>query len=163
RRSVPSVDTVAAPPYSTGMASRTDEALAFWYGRINYEVTQPQPDDLRLDRMRALLRRLGDPHDRLRIIHIAGSKGKGSTSAMLASILGQAGYRTGLFTSPHLTRVEERFQVAGEPISTAELTALLLDVRDATLARPGPTGTTNGTPARPELMPTFFEVATAVG
>lgn len=161
------------------MMSRYEEALAFWYGRINYEVTQPQPDDLRLDRMRALLRRLGDPHERLRIVHVAGSKGKGSTSAMLASVLGRAGYRTGLFTSPHLTCVEERFQVDGEPISTEELTALLLEVRQATLGQPAceplllGDRTANGRPRAvhaddgsrgpAELMPTFFEVATAVG
>src|SRR5579871_5137755 len=103
------------------MTSRYDEALAFWYGRINYEITQPGPDDLRLDRMRELLRRLGNPHERLRIVHVAGSKGKGSTAAMLTAILGQAGYRTGLFTSPHLCRVEERFQVNSVPISPEEL------------------------------------------
>ena len=67
--------------------------------------------------MRTLLARLGNPHQRLRIVHVAGSKGKGSTAAMLAAILRQAGYRTGLFTSPHLCRVEERFQVDGQPIT----------------------------------------------
>src|SRR5262245_24771210 len=113
------------------MKSRYDEALAFWYGRINYEITQPGPADLRLDRMRELLRRLGGAHERLRIIHVAGSKGNGSTSAMLAAILGRAGYRTGLFTSPHLCRVEERFQVDGVPISAEELTAALIEVERA--------------------------------
>src|SRR6516164_1968441 len=94
-----------------------ERALHFWFGRINYEQRLAQPGDLKLDRMRALLKRLGDPHERLRIVHVAGSKGKGSTSALLAAILRSAGYRTGLFTSPHLTRVEERVQVDGEPIS----------------------------------------------
>jgi dihydrofolate synthase/folylpolyglutamate synthase len=134
------------------MTSRYDEALAFWHGRINYEVVQPGPDDLRLDRMRELMCRLGNPHERLRIVHVAGSKGKGSTSAMLAAILGNAGYRTGLFTSPHLCRVEERFQIAGVPITADELTAALLDVEAATRQGSGP-----------PLLPTFFEVATAVG
>ena len=55
--------------------------------------------------------------DRLRIVHVAGSKGKGSTAAMLAAVLRRAGYRTGLFTSPHLCRVEERFQVDGAPVT----------------------------------------------
>jgi dihydrofolate synthase/folylpolyglutamate synthase len=127
-----------------------DDALAFWYGRVNYEQRSPKPGDLKLDRMRALLRRLGDPQDRLRIVHVAGSKGKGSTAAMLAAILGRAGYRTGLFTSPHLCRVEERIQVDDQPISAEELTALLGDVRAALAAAPG-------------LDPTFFEVATALG
>lgn len=126
-----------------------DQALAYWYGRINYEQTSPQPDDLKLDRMRTLLRRLGDPQDRLRIVHVAGSKGKGSTSAMLAAILRQAGYRTGLFTSPHLCRVEERIQVDGQPISREELAVLLEEMRQVE--------------GRMRTVCTFFEIATALG
>ncbi len=124
---------------------------AFWYGLINYEQRSPAPADLKLDRMRTLLSRLGDPHRRLRILHVAGTKGKGSISAMLASILRRAGYRTGLFTSPHLVSVEERFQVDGQPVSADELTVLLGEVRDCILARPI------------DPPPTFFEVATAIG
>src|SRR5258708_4773558 len=90
-----------------------EEAIAYWFGRINYEQRVPKPGDLKLDRMRQLLHRLGDPHQRLRIVHVAGSKGKGSTSAMLAAVLRRAGYRTGLFTSPHLSPVEERLQGDG--------------------------------------------------
>src|SRR6266851_2768844 len=91
------------------------EALDFWFGRINYEQRTPRASDLKLDRMRTLLNLLGDPQEKLLIIHVAGSKGKGSTSAMLDSILRVAGYQTGLFTSPHLCRVEERIQVNGTP------------------------------------------------
>lgn len=130
-------------------ASRSPEE-AFWYSLIDYERRQPAPGDLKLDRMRALLHLLGDPERDLRIVHIAGSKGKGSTAAMLAAILRQAGYRTGLFTSPHLCRVEERFQVDGQPITPDELRAALRDVREATERQP-----------LPGL--TFFEVATAAG
>src|SRR5260221_601991 len=79
-----------------------DDPIAWWYGRIDYERRAPQADDLNLDQMRSLLRLLGEPQRRLRIVHIAGSKGKGSTAAMLACTLRSAGYRTGLFTSPHL-------------------------------------------------------------
>jgi dihydrofolate synthase/folylpolyglutamate synthase len=100
--------------------------------------------------MRALLHRLGDPHRRLHLLHVAGSKGKGSTAAMLAAILRRAGYRTGLFTSPHLCRVEERLQVDGVPIGAGELTELLDDIRAAVRASP-------------PLEPTFFEIATAAG
>src|SRR4029077_11826816 len=89
-----------------GVAMTYEEAIAFWFGRVNYEQLSPQPTDLKLDRMRTLLERPGNPQDRLRIVHVAGSKGKGSSSAMLASILRQASYRTGLFTSPHLVNVE---------------------------------------------------------
>ncbi len=138
-------------PESPAASSPSRDALAFWYSRVDYERRQPNPGDLTLDRMRALLRLCGDPQDKLRIVHVAGSKGKGSTSAMLAAVLGRAGYRTGLFTSPHLCRVEERIQVDGRPITPEELTTLLEDVR-AALA-----------PTRGRLEPTFFEIATALG
>jgi dihydrofolate synthase/folylpolyglutamate synthase len=128
-----------------------DQALAFWFGLVNYEQRTPLPGDLKLDRMRELLHRLGDPQRRLRIVHVAGSKGKGSTAAVLAAVLRRAGYRTGLFTSPHLCRVEERIRVDGTPVGGGELTALLNEVRAAVEA--------GGQP----LAPTFFEVATAVG
>src|SRR5437588_10570545 len=106
------------------------EAIQFWFERVNFEQKLPLADDLKLDRIRTLLDRLGNPHDRLRVLHVAGSKGKGSTSAMLASVLRHAGYRTGLFTSPHLSHVEERIQVDGRPVSRPELAALASDVRD---------------------------------
>src|SRR5207302_1676299 len=64
-----------------------EEAIRFWFGRVNFEQRIPLADDLKLDRMRTLLARLGDPQDRLRIVHVAGSKGKGSTAAMLASVI----------------------------------------------------------------------------
>ena len=111
-----------------------EEALAFWYRRVNYEVRAPQPSDLKLDRMRGLLRHLGDPHLRIRAVHVAGSKGKGSTAAMLAAVLQRAGYRTGLFTSPHLSRVEGRIQVDGHVITANELTSLMAEIRDAVTA-----------------------------
>lgn len=132
--------------------------MEFWFGRINYEQRVPQPADLKLDRMRALLARLGNPQQRLRILHVAGSKGKGSTAAMLAAILREAGYRAGLFTSPHLCRVEERIQVDGRAIAPHELTALLADVQEAVQME----SATNG-PIALSLTPTFFEVATAAG
>src|SRR5262245_61613721 len=106
-----------------------EEALAYWYAHVNYEQRAPGAADLSLGRMRDLLRRLGEPERRLRILHVAGSKGKGSTSAMLASVLRRAGYRTGLFTSPHLCSVEERFQVDGQSIRPDELASLLTEVR----------------------------------
>ena len=105
-----------------------DEAIAFWFGRINYEVRSALPNDLKLERMRALLRALGDPHERLRIVHVTGTKGKGSTCAMLANVLRSAGYQVGLFTSPHLVHVEERLQVNGVPITHTELAALVTQI-----------------------------------
>ena len=67
-----------------------------------------------LERMHAFLKGLGDPHQALKVIHVAGSKGKGSTCAMMASILKEAGYSAGLYTSPHLVDTRERIRVLGE-------------------------------------------------
>jgi len=124
-----------------------DAAIAWWYGRINYEVRAAQPGDLKLERMQALLARLGNPHERLPIVHITGTKGKGSTAAMLAAVFRAAGLHVGLFTSPHLTQVEERIQVDGEPISRTELAELMTEVAAAA----------------PEPDLTFFEIGTALG
>jgi len=132
-----------------------DEALAFWYGRIDYERRQPRPGDLKLDRMRALLRRLGDPHRRLRCVHVAGTKGKGSTSALIAAILRAGRLRTGLFTSPHLSDVSERVQVDGVPIGRHEIATRMTEVASAVRELDA-----EGDPAR---SPTFFEVITALG
>ena len=71
--------------------------------------------DFALDRIRSILRRLGDPQHGRITIHVAGSKGKGSTAAMLESILRAAGFRTGLFTSPHLHEFNERIRILGPP------------------------------------------------
>ena len=83
-----------------------------------------------LDRIRRLLGRLGNPQEKLKFVHIAGSNGKGSTAAMLASVLSAAGLKTGLYTSPHLWRFNERFQVDGVPISDEELAELTVQVLD---------------------------------
>lgn len=129
------------------------EALGWWVAHANYEQRTPTPDDLKLHRMHGLLARLGDPHRRLRIVHVAGSKGKGSCAAMLATIFRCAGYRTGLFTSPHLCRLEERFQVDGQAISEGELTQLLNEIRNVV-------DRDRDFAATP---PTYFEIATAIG
>lgn len=76
---------------------------------------------LGLDRMRALMGRLGHPEKQLRFVHVAGTNGKGSTSAVLSSILSAAGYKSGLYTSPHLVKVNERMRVNGEDISDEDL------------------------------------------
>lgn len=130
-----------------------DEAIAFWYGRINYEVRAASPHDLKLERMRALLQQLGNPHERVRTIHVTGTKGKGSTAAMIAAGLQAAGYRVGLFTSPHLTHVEERIQVNGVPIHREELAAEVERLAEVIpqLER------------GPWTAPTFFEMSTAIG
>jgi dihydrofolate synthase/folylpolyglutamate synthase len=130
-----------------------DDAIRFWFGRINFETRSALPADLKLERMRSLLHLLGDPHLRVRTVHIAGTKGKGSTAAMIGSVLNAAGYRVGLFTSPHLEHVEERIAVDGQPITQLEVAALIERIAPAVeqLERtPGPTAT-------------FFEIITAMG
>ena len=80
---------------------------------------------LGLDRVRAYLTRLGAPQDQIPMIHVAGTNGKGSVSACLSAILTQAGYRVGLYTSPHLDRFNERFRILGEEISDAAFADLV--------------------------------------
>ncbi|MBN2021853.1 MAG: hypothetical protein JW809_03590 [Pirellulales bacterium] len=144
-------------------ASRRDEAARFLFGRIDYERTLAvpyRPREFRLDRMEDLLRRLGSPRERLgAVVHVAGTKGKGSVTAMVQSVLTRAGYRTGAYTSPHVDRIEERIALDGRPCSAEELVDLVARVRPAAeemdaLAAEGPD---------PEAgRPTFFEVVTAV-
>jgi dihydrofolate synthase/folylpolyglutamate synthase len=129
-----------------------DEVRRWWFGRVDYERKAPRPGDLKLDRMRELLHRLGDPHLDFKSVHVAGSKGKGSTCAMLESVLRHAGYRTGLFTSPHLTDARERIQVDNQPITPDELVAVAQVVRPVVEAM-----------EREDQSPTFFEVTTALG
>lgn len=82
-----------------------------------------------LSRTRELLGKMGNPEKKLRFVHVAGTNGKGSTAAMLASILRQAGYVTGLYTSPYIIKFHERMQVDGEMISDDELRAITEYIR----------------------------------
>src|SRR4051794_1503661 len=97
------------------MSDDYQERLDYLYGRLNYERQgMPRlPTELRLSRMRRILRELGDPHRAIPIVHVAGTKGKGSTSAMIAAALSASGQRAGLFCSPHLHALEERFSIDG--------------------------------------------------
>ena len=105
-------------------------ALAELWRRSSYErglISDPFGDTARaeqgLARMRALLAALGDPHERLSAVHIAGSKGKGSTGAFIASAALQAGHGVGFYTSPHLHRFPERISVDGQPLRDGEFAA----------------------------------------
>lgn len=82
-----------------------------------------------LSRVTELLHRLGDPQNQLRFVHIAGTNGKGSCAAMLASVLKAAGYKTGLFTSPYLSRFNERMQINGKEIENDVLAEIVTRVR----------------------------------
>ncbi len=103
------------------------EALDILNRFINYERSQPSiysPETLNLDRVKLLLDRLGRPERQFHSIHIAGTKGKGSTAAMIESVLRSAGYRTGLYTSPHLHTFRERMRVNNELISQENFAAV---------------------------------------
>lgn len=141
------------------MLSDYHERLEYLYSRLNYEwLGMPRvPAELKLGRMRRLLRRLGDPHAGLPIVHIAGTKGKGSTAAMMAAILTASGVRTGLYTSPHLHRLEERFTVDGRPATPDQVVSLVDEVREAVerLEREEA--------LQDQCRLTFFEITTAMG
>ncbi|MDW5265628.1 MULTISPECIES: folylpolyglutamate synthase/dihydrofolate synthase family protein [Acidobacteriaceae] len=125
---------------------------------LGHELTQPSPTAPRrkfdLAHMRALMAALGDPQNTFPSVLIAGTNGKGSTASTLASILTAAGYRTALYTSPHLIRVNERIQIDGIQISDEDFARLYFQVDDAAnrLVFEG---------ALPH-HPSFFEVLTAL-
>jgi len=106
-------------------------AVDFILERADYERWPGYAYANRFDlrRMEDLLRRLGDPHLSARSVHIAGSKGKGSTAAMIAAALRAAGHKTGLYTSPHLLTVRERINVDGNPILKRELADVVARLR----------------------------------
>ena len=111
------------------------EALDFLYSFIDYSLKRNfrnAAEKFNLDRMRQFMHHLGDPQNDYEVIHVAGTKGKGSVSAMCASVLTAQGYRTGLYTSPHMVEFTERIQVDGEEISQADLVAIVEQLKPAT-------------------------------
>lgn len=120
-----------------------EQALEYIHG-VSWLGSKPG-----LSRTRTLLGLMGNPQDKLRFVHVAGTNGKGSTCAMLASVLKTAGYKTGLYTSPYIVRFNERMQIDGTEISDAELAEIteyvkrIADTMDDT--------------------PTEFELVTAIG
>ncbi len=133
--------------------SAFDEAVQFVLGFANYEKKPPNSYNettYSLEGFRHLLNELGNPHQYGRIIHIAGTKGKGATAAILDSILNTCGFRTGLFTSPHLVDIRERIRVNGYAISESRFTQLANEVRSVL-----PGGTQGG-------FRTTFEILTAM-
>ena len=126
-------------------------ALDYLYSFVDYSlkhVSELAKADFSLDRMFALMDALGNPQRKYPIIHVAGTKGKGSTSALCASALMAAGYKVGLYTSPHLEDYCERIQVDGQPISHQEMAELVEIIRPAVAKIP---------------KLTTFEITTAIG
>lgn len=111
--------------------------------RVGYNHT-----NFNLSRMLRILSRLGNPHKKIRTIHIAGTKGKGSTCHMVASMLQNAGYRTGLYTSPHFVDIRERISINGELVSESEFTRLIAKLAPVVQRMQ-------------RDQPTFFEIITA--
>ena len=136
-----------------------DEAVDYLLGCINYERQSPvdyREREFKLDTMRALADRLGNPQTAYPVIHIAGTKGKGSTAAMTAAMLQRAGFRVGLYTSPHLHRLEERMVINGQEIEAESLVSTVqrLKVAADQLCQEISEGRFVGN------RPTFFELVT---
>ena len=109
-------------------------ALDYLYSFVDYSLkhaSELAKAEFNLDRMRGLMAELGNPQDQYPIIHVAGTKGKGSVSALCASALSAAGYKAGLYTSPHLQDYAERIQVNGKPIPHADLSTLVDEIKPA--------------------------------
>lgn len=127
------------------------EALNYIYSFVDYSLTRNfrfSPEKFDLDRMVVFLERLGNPHKQYQVIHVAGTKGKGSTAAMIASSLRASGYRVGFYSSPHLSAFNERIQVDGTPIDPEDLVDLVEEVKPVV--------------AQIERL-TTFEITTAIG
>lgn len=130
---------------------RYNQALDYLYSFVDYSLkhsSELAKAEFNLDRMFALMEELENPHTKYPIIHVAGTKGKGSVSALCASALQAAGYKVGLYTSPHLLDYVERIQINGEPISHEQMIALVEEIKPAVAKTP---------------KLTTFEITTALG
>jgi len=128
-----------------------NKALDYLYSFVDYSLKHSSElarAEFNLDRMFALMEELGNPQAKYPIIHVAGTKGKGSVSALCAYALQAAGYKVGLYTSPHLLDYVERIQIKGEPISHEQMIALVEEIKQAVAKIP---------------KLTTFEITTALG
>ena len=147
-------DSSKVAPVKAKRAFRTyQEAMAYLLERTDYEKEERvryNVTTFSLERMEKLLSLLGDPHTKISTVHIAGTKGKGSTATMLAGMLEANGYKVGLYTSPHLVHLRERITINCEMITEAEMLDLMnrLYAPIEKLAKENP--------------PTFFEIMTAL-
>jgi len=135
----------------TDIETAYNKALDYLYSFVDYSLrhsSELAKADFNLDRMFALMEALGNPHSKYPIIHVAGTKGKGSVCALTASALQAAGYKVGLYTSPHLLDYTERIRINGEPSSHETLVELVEEVKPAVAKIP---------------KLTTFEITTALG
>jgi dihydrofolate synthase/folylpolyglutamate synthase len=128
------------------------EALKYLDSFVNFEKSDGYnyKQSFKLERMKRLAALLGGPQRSTRSIHIAGSKGKGSTASYVHSILGGAGFKAGLYTSPHLVSFRERIRIGGRLISEEDMSRILSDIKETIDFH------------MKDEMPTFFEVYTAI-
>ncbi len=122
------------------LPSDYQNTLDYIFNYVDYERRRSVPyteTAWKLDRARRVLATLGNPHERLRFVHVAGSKGKGSTAANIESILRASGYRTGFYTSPHLHTFRERIRIDGQLVDRADVVRLLVECQSAVEAVPG--------------------------
>jgi dihydrofolate synthase/folylpolyglutamate synthase len=148
---VKAIPTEPAVKPAVGGVNSYARAIRFLNTLSDYErlrIVRYNNDTFNLDRMRLLLRKLSNPQDRYRSVHIAGTKGKGSTCAMVAGMLQACGYKVGLYTSPHLVDIRERIQINGEMISQADF------ARMARLVEP--------IVAHSKPVPSYFDALTAM-
>ncbi len=129
-----------------------EDALAFIYSLLSVErPPEPPTEGVKLGRVQELLRRLGDPHLRFPSVLIAGTKGKGSTAAMLASVMERAGLQVGLYTKPHLVDYRERIRINGTLIAPAALAQVVERLQPQVEAMRD----------HPHGLPTYFDVSVA--
>lgn len=146
----------------------TEEAILFLESLVNYEKKAPPSykASFKLERMKKFLSHIGDPQKDLKVIHVAGTKGKGSTACFIANILKEEGWRVGLYTSPHLKDFRERIRIL-DPNNTADEQVsfpgmILKNDLNAILEMLKPSIETFGTSLHHLGALTFFEVLTAV-
>ena len=126
--------TIEAKPKRRRSFSSLAQAERWLDDRVNVERVRPHrvdKDAFRLDRMRALMSALDNPQDSMPLVHVAGSKGKGSVCEMLSGCLGANGYTVGVYCSPHLVTIRERIRVGTQMIGEAAFARLLTRVREA--------------------------------
>jgi dihydrofolate synthase/folylpolyglutamate synthase len=131
-----------------------EQALDYLFTKTDYEKQQKLRYNVTtfdLERMLGLLRNLGNPHKKTRTVHIAGTKGKGSTATMLSRMMEASGYKVGLYTSPHVSTLHERIAVDAEMITRKEFLGLMNRIQP-TLEKMG----------QKDNHPTFFEIMTAM-
>src|SRR5256714_1361722 len=127
-RTGPADNAPAAEVKATPSVNSYTKALRYLGGLTDHErlrIVRYTNQNFDLERMRSLLKKLGNPQDEFKSVHIAGTKGKGSTCAMIAAMLQSCGHKVGLYTSPHLCDIRERIQINGDMIGHAEFARLI--------------------------------------